>query len=169
MEKRLHIPKLGSLALGANTIMHPIMRRCTYPGESPQLTHFWNNMKLPLSALAHLDERDMVEVASFPDAMQRRRWDPRWHLPRFGGWKNYVVLEPAGYEDGEWFVGWKLSIENLAGVSLIPVYGRVRVLIGPSNVTFFGMSGARHRQIRLRLVAEGVIGEDSAYTELPLH
>lgn len=157
---------MGMPSILADTAIEPLMRLGTYRGESPQQTHFWNNMKLPISSAKHLDVDNMVFVPRFPDAMPRQWWNPRWHLPRFGGWKNYVVLE-ADFDDGTWYVGWKTGTS--AGVSLIPIHGLVRVLIGPENVWFFGVEAARHRQIKLRQAADGIIGDNGPHREVPLH
>ena len=138
-------------------------RRITPQGESPQLTHFWNNMLLPRSAVAPLDRHMMVHCKGDPEAIPRRsKLDVRFHL---GGWPTYVVLEPELPTD-EWYVGW---IGNTIGVSRIPISRRVRMLIGPNDVDFFGVKAGDRSQIKLRQLGGGRFGVRGPFSKDPLH
>ncbi len=88
---------------------------------------------------------------------------PLLHLTRWGGWKDYVVLEPEF--QGEWYVGW-WTITS-AGVSRIPLTGAVRMLCGPQPTVFFGLN-REGVQIPIRKVGNGRIGDRGTYRSLPL-
>lgn len=165
MNKRFHVPERGSLAILADGFMTKwVMPVFAKKGESPQLTHFWNNVHLKKSEVDHLDQTDMVACRGDPDAQPRVAWwDFRFHL---GGWKKYVVLEPEISGD-PWYVGW--IVDTSAGVSQIPVYGRVRMLIGDKDVRFFGIRATDYRQIKIRTADEGELGDESPNARLPLH
>lgn len=140
------------------------MQRFAPKGESPQLTHFWNNMKLPRNTADHLDFSLMVHVNGDPEAIPRRGfWDFRFHL---GGWPNYVVLAPEQPMD-EWYVGWITS--QGVGISQIPISRYVRMLRGPDNISFFGVRVSNHEQVGIRQVAEGTLGHSGPHARDPLH
>lgn len=89
---------------------------------------------------------------------------PLFHIPLFGGWKNYVVLQPADSDQG-WHIGW--LAHDVAGVSRIKVRGPVRLLLGSGNVSFFGVN-TEGEQIKLCKIAQGRIGDGSTYAKTPL-
>lgn len=166
MDATFHVPKLGSIARVADALVLPIMRLpiITHPGESPQLTHFWNNIRVPRSSTDHLDTRWMVKCKGDKNAQRRQyRLDVRFHL---GGWCQYVVLKPFDTYD-QWYVGW--ITPNSAGVSRIPITERVRMLIGPDDVQFFGVRRWDNKQIILGHVGNGKLGNGSDFKQLPLH
>ena len=88
----------------------------------------------------------------------------RFHLPVLGGWRQYVVLEPEDTQD--WYVGWILS--DAIGISRIKLIGPVRLLIGPDDVSFFGINGKDYGQIPIRKIGEGRIGSGGSYAQMPL-
>lgn len=165
MHKTFHVPRRGAAAILADTLILPLMRLpfITHQDESPQLTHWWNNFRTKQSDADHLDRSLMVSCSGDPTAKVRlHRWDIRFHL---GWWPQYVVLEPTDYLD-EWHVGWVAAPG--AGASQIPVYGRVRMLIGPDDVAFFGVRATDYRQIRLREVGRGRLRDGGAFRQVPL-
>lgn len=92
-------------------------------------------------------------------------WPITFHLPRLGGWKNYVVLEPTSGDGKGWHVGWIAG--NVIGVSRIPLNGPVRVLVGSGKVSWFGVN-SDGGQIKLRQVGIGRIGDGGTFAKIPL-
>lgn len=133
--------------------------------EVPQQTHRWNNTKLPAMAIRDFDASDFVTVQG--DTTARRRWlgpIPLFHMPIFGGWDEFVVLAPK-VAQAEWYVGW-LPFDTI-GVSQIPLNDRVRVLVGPRPVQFFGVD-AHGYQIPLEIVGTGTVRNAGAFKKVPL-
>lgn len=162
MPPTFYIPSRGRLAMFADRMTLPLMQLVAPRGESPQLTHRWNNLHLERSAVDHLDRAMMLAFSGDPSAVVRNNfWDLRFHL---GGWSRYVVLEPD--YDGTWYVGWVWNAG--AGASQIPISRHVRMLIGPSDTEFFGVTTSG-RQIKLREVGRGRIGDRSSFQTIPLH
>ncbi len=96
-----------------------------------------------------------------------RRWlfgFPIFHVPIFGGWRDYVVLSPYSVNQ-EWHVGWIAS--DVCGISRIKLSGPVRMLLGPGDVEFFGidMEGC---QIPICKIGQGKIGDGGKYKRTPL-
>lgn len=162
MGMQFHIPERGPMARLADTIALPVMRLLAQRGESPQLTHFWNNMRLPRAAADYLNLSLMVHVNGDAEAPHRMHaLDLRFHL---GWWSRFVVLEPSAYHE-PWFVGW--ITKDACGASQIPITRRVRMLIGPDDVSFFGVKQSTHAQIDLSQVGEGRLG-GGTFQDVPL-
>lgn len=90
-----------------------------------------------------------------------------FHMPIFGGWKNYVVLENMDFKD-YWFIGWKTGgYFQYSTLSLKQPY--VRLLKGRkgSKSYFFGLN-SKGQQVKLGVVAHGVLG-DKKYPHIPLY
>lgn len=157
------IKPLGPWAETADRLLLPLMRFVlNAPGEEPQRTHWWNHGRLTDDEVVRLEKDYMAQHAGDPTA--HRLVSPFIHLTRWGGWKQYAVLEPVGYSS-VWNLGWIAGHKH--DVSLIGVFGNARALIGPGPVSFFGI-GSNGEQITLRLVRTGWIGDSSADTQLPL-
>ena len=133
--------------------------------ESPQRTHFWNNTKPPIEYIKDFDHELMVFEEADKDA-SRRWWGPipLFHIPLLGGWDEFVVLEPVETQ-AEWYVGW-IPFDVL-GVSQIPLEGKVRVLLGPMQVNFFGVDKFG-KQIAIKKVGKGVLGNAGEYAKITL-
>ncbi|MCX6722808.1 MAG: hypothetical protein NT094_01920, partial [Candidatus Staskawiczbacteria bacterium] len=135
--------------------------------EASQTGHLWN-VRTVKAAL--LSTEMMVLEKGVSDAIQRKHeLDPKFHMPLFGGWREYIVLESVGY-DGEWSVGWMVFEEGgnlLTQVSLLKQRGRVRVLIGREQVYFFGCD-PRGDQISIQKVGKGHIGDGGEFRKVPL-
>ena len=133
--------------------------------ETPQQTHRWNNVTLHRQQLDHLQTELAVACPGVPTTTDRFWLGlPVFHLPIFGGWKEYVVLSPSTAEQA-WHVGWIAG--DTAGLSQITVRGPVRMLRGPGAVTFFGVTPAGV-QTPIQMIATGRIGDQGPYAASPL-
>lgn len=133
--------------------------------EAPQQTHRWNNLRLNPSQVDGLV--DDMKVFCSGARFAKIGWKfkiPLFHIPIFGGWKDYVVLQPDD-DNQHWHIGWLTC--DIVGISRIRVRGPIRVLLGPEDVSFFGVS-ADGDQIKLREVARGRIGNGGHYAKTPL-
>lgn len=166
--ERIAIPPLRWYERVADVAMLPIMYLLSGTWrESPQQTHFWNNVKIKCGEAARLDTNVMVVCAGVA-ASPPRRWRilPMLHMPIFGGWRDYVVLEPDMEFPPLWHIGW--VAEHAIGVSRITMStSKVRVLLGPEKVWFFCLS-ASGEQLPLRKIGEGRIGSGGPYVHIPL-
>lgn len=166
MGRKFYVPPLGPIARLANALAYPVMcLPLVKPrGESPQLTHFWNNIRYARSVCDGLDADLMVAFKGDPDAVVRRgRWDVRFHL---GSWRRYVALEAESLRY-DWHVGW--ITKHGAGISQIPISKRVRMLLGPDDVAFFAICADDYRQVGLYEIGQGKLGDGGIYRLVPLH
>ncbi len=137
-----------------------------YYYKSLNQTHFWNNRLLTAAEKNLLDTANMVSAPADPYATRRLgRFDLRFHMPLFGGWKEYVVLTPEQHLE-PWYVGWWPN-GGSPGRSLIPLTAPVRVLRGPDPTEFFGFD-AYGKQIKLRKFGTGTLGQGGRFASLPL-
>lgn len=159
-KKQTFLSKIGDL------LMLPVMYILQFPSfETPQRTHYWNNVKSSVADIKHFDPHQMVSVSSDLNAV--KRWLgplPIFHMPVFGGWKKFVVLQPVVDQD-EWYVGW--IVGDTMGISQIKLDSKVRLLKGPTPVSFFGVN-ENGDQININLVAEGVLGKKHSYRNIIL-
>jgi hypothetical protein len=131
--------------------------------EAPQQTHRWNNTKLKWKELEDFDHALMVRCKG---RVSVRRWwgkIPIFHMPIFGGWKHYVVIQPLN--DVLWHPGWIAG--DVIGVSRITIQGPVRLLLGDKKVAFYGVD-QEGNQIRLAKVGEGKVGDKGPFSRIPL-
>ena len=154
----LMVPQ-GVISRIADVLMQPVMSLLQGNwSEIPQRTHYWNNQKFFTGELDWLDSTKMVVVPGDPFAKTRRRkWGfiSNFHMPRFGGWKQYVVLgQTAG--TAKWYIGW--MTDDVHGVSCVSLSTPVRVLRGPEECRFFGINSSGQR-IPLELIGSGTIGD----------
>lgn len=153
----LKIKKQSLLSKLGDKLMLPIMYFLQGNfREVPQRTHKWNNVKYPIENVNQLISKMICTVEG--DENATRRWFlkviPIFHMPIFGGWKRFIVLEPVVKQDF-WYVGWVAG--DTIGVSQIQLNEKVRLLKGPGPAQFFGIN-EHGEQIDLKLVGEGVIG-----------
>jgi hypothetical protein len=149
--------------------------------ELPQRTHFWNNYKFHRKNHRFLKDNLMACVQPDPEAVKRRLWGfiPIFHMPRFGGWKKYVALCPVeNWSGGSWRVGWLLPDKKTeisqyinwlfpvkkAGISMIPLNGPVRCLIGDEKIKFFAID-TKGNQLPLSVTGHFSIGK-GIFTDL---
>lgn len=165
--KKIHVPPLSRWIRFLDWILVPVMYFVSGTlSEKPQRTHRWNNTKLSIEDVRGLHSLCMVHSAGVL-ATERWRWKiPIFHLPLFGGWKQYVVLEPASPHITAWHVGWVTL--DVRGVSRIVDHGPVRVLLGPQAVAHFGIDARTGSQIALRKVGTGAIGDEGSFCHIPL-
>lgn len=156
---------LGLLARFADRLMTPLMYALSGTFfESPQRTHWWNYMKFRNGELNSLNQSLTLFCPGIPGNILHTRLS-RHHLPILGGWRNYVVLEPCEH-GAYWYVGWISG--DITGISQITLKGRVRLLIGPTDTTFFGISAIDESQIAIKKVGDGRIGNGGPYCHVPL-
>lgn len=127
--------------------------------ERPQRTHFWNNHKFRYGLPAGINTDTAVAPYILGDSRASEAYVcgfiPRFHMPLWGGWNQYVVLETEHWE--EWFIGW-YSVQGFAGYSRVPIAELgVRMTVGPHATSFFALS-RRGEQLPLRAGARGEIG-----------
>lgn len=154
----------GSVGRFFDDLMRPVM--LWLQGnlvEEPQRTNPWNWTRIHNETAQWILKRDhMAPVAPDPKACKRYWFPyPKFHMPRFGGWNQYVVLTPArctrGWTPGEtWYIGW--FDEKSACVSVVPLTTSVRMLRGPERARFFALDH-RHRQIGLFATGFGETGK----------
>ncbi len=164
----LEIKPLSNIVRTLDRVLRPLMRFIAGPRawfEEPQQTHFWNNQKLetfPTTWVSYL-----LQVPG--DSTAASRWlfgfIPVFHIPIFGGWKRYVVIEPLDYV-GTWHPGWVAV--DVVGCSRVSVRGSVRLLQCPDLTDFFGVAVDDGQPILLKIVGYGVIGDGGPYCQLPL-
>lgn len=136
------------------------------PEEVPQRTHFWNNRKLHPGEVVGLKEHNMV-MSSGSGGVERWRYGlPIFHVPIFGGWREYIVLEPSINPSQFWYVGW-ISGDEVSGVSRVQIKGSVRLLLGNGSTKFFGLNEGGV-QIKIHEIGRGRIGDGGPFSQLPL-
>ena len=166
MTKKLNVQELGWFQNLADTLMVPLMYCMSGTMEKTQQTHFWNNTKLKVQYMKHLNREKMVHCQGIADATTRKILGiPIFHIPILGGWRNYVVLKPREECDNGWHVGW--IADDVAGVSRIKLTDQVRLLLGPGDVAFFGVT-TNGDQISVQKAGEGRIGDGGAHSKTPL-
>jgi hypothetical protein len=163
--KTIHIPPLGWWVRFADWAMIPVMYFVSGTlSEAPQRTHCWNNKKLARPDAAYLWPLVMVHSAGILGSTERWwRKMPIFHMPIFGGWKHYVVLEPLCSRGTPWHVGW--IAHDVIGVSQIVAKGPVRVLLGSETVSHFGLN-TDGTQVPVRKIGEGTIGDEGKYAQI---
>lgn len=152
----------GMIGRLADRIVEPLMRFASgAPHERPQRSHLWNCAEYPIrTAKASFNRTLMVECAGDP-LSRAPLFRGHHHLSRFGGWKKYVVLETRR-EAREWHVGHFCGA--VCRVSRIPnSRERVRMLIGPGPVTFFGVTTSGE-QVHIVKIGEGLIGDGGRFS-----
>ena len=164
MEKILNVRRVNLIAHVADLLMVPIMYIVSGTfRERPQQTHAWNVQNLPLDGVKRLDSQAMVQYKGI--AKQIARLGVLFHIPLVGGWRNYVVLQPTKH-NGVWFVGWKTSDVSVQ-ISILPLTGPVRVLIGSGDVSFFGVTDDG-MQIPIGEIGKGRIGDRGEFSKVQL-
>lgn len=133
--------------------------------EVPQQTHYWNNTKMSSENIADFEADYMVTATGVEGAV--KRWFgplPIFHMPIIGGWSEFIVIDTVNQID-EWYVGWLLF--DTIGISQISIKEKVRVLVGPRPVQFFGVD-KNGGQIPIKISGRGKIGKAGDYSKIPL-
>ena len=161
------VKPLGCFASALDLLMVPIMWIVSgAPGEVPQQTHFWNNVKFQRSELPFMDPGLMIPVGGSVFASPKYWFGlPLFHIPILGGWKDYVIFTPP-ISVRVWYIGWIQG--DSVGISRIPLdFKGVRVLIGREDVSFFGVDG-EGQQIPIFFEDFGRVGDGGWSSKLPL-
>ena len=137
--------------------------------EIPQRTHWWNNKKLTRAEVEELASASqfVIHVDGLTD--QRARFFgslPIFHMPIFGGWKNYMVFKPCGKARTGWHIG--RITKDVCDVTTIKLNGPVRMELGPGEVTFFGVDAKTGEQIPIQMIGTGRIGDEGPFADVPL-
>lgn len=165
MDRKIKVRPLGWIARAADFAMIPLMQIGSGTlWEEPQRTHRWNNTKLSQETVGRLSVFKMVDCEGVPGNIPGG--GSRFHIPILGGWREYIVLEPAKNKGVPWHVGW--IAKHAIGVSRIPLIGPVRVLRGDDISMFFGISVDANEQIQIGHVGAGRIGKGGRFSQIPL-
>ncbi len=164
MKSKFEIRRLGLFPHIGDLLMFPIMWAFVSFKGLPQRTHLWNIRNFSPGERNRIDRRMTAVFPGNPKAQERGKI--RAHLPIWlGGWDGYAVVSP-GNRNQKWYVGWMAS-DDFAGMSLIPSYGPVRVLIGPDPVAFFALN-EQGQQIQIHTLGSGNISKLGKFSWLPL-
>jgi hypothetical protein len=166
VEKILNVRRVGLIARIADMVMVPIMYLLSGSlREKPQKTHAWNVQNLHPVEIERLDIGAMVLCKGIDKQPTRRGWlDFLPFMPIIGGWRNYVVLQPE--HEKVWHVGWETSDLD-AQISILPIVGPIRVLVGPGDVSFFGVTDDGI-QTPISEIDKGRIGDHGEFSKVPL-
>lgn len=156
----------GKIARTCDTLMRPFMYVVSGTcWEAPQGTHAWNWHKITHAEAGALSTAMMVtSPGRHGECGRHHRLISRYHMPVFGGWRRYIVLEPVTHSR-PWYVGWITT--DQAGVSRIPIAERVRVLEGPEPTRWFGLDDCGS-QVVIWECGKGKIGEGGPFVRIPL-
>jgi hypothetical protein len=167
---KIQIDPLGEFEDLLDMHMEPVMDAIAQISgagdESSQITHYWNNSKLPRSLAP--DKYLMCLVKGISEKVRKQGnifMNALFHIPFLGGGKNYVVVSPVNIPEGGWYAGW--HNEHVHGVSRILVHTPVRLLRGRDDCNFMGFD-SEGNQILVRVVFQGKIGDDGPFRKLPL-
>lgn len=168
------VPQYSLVAKMLDAILHPIMWFLSgFTRDSIQRTHVWNITKFT----QEIEDGIGLQIKGREKSKVRQNNLGIFHMPIFGGWKFYIILERVDDAAQPWHIGWEYKRRPLwegtsrritmREVSVIPLKGKVKVLSGPGQrrVTFFGVD-KNGEQIRLKQAGEGVNG-DMKYKDIP--
>ncbi len=162
---RIIISPPGPLCRSVDACLSPLMRLISGAfREAPQQTHRWNNIRIRADKAIGLQRELMV---TYRGGIPPVRWKyglPIMHISGFGGWSRYVVVEPL--VDRIWHPGW--VADDVVGASRYAVQGPVRLLYEGGNVSFFGIMYRTGKQLALREVGRGTVGDGGPFKNLPL-
>lgn len=163
MDRALSVKPLGICARCADVLLIPFMDLLTGKKDR-QHTHRWNNHHLKIEDVDHLNNDLMVYTKGDPEAKPCSHGAIA-HTTPVSNWRNYIVIAPDQYI-GIWHVGWISG--SMVGVSRIPLQGPVRLLRGHGGACFFGVTLGGKRQIAVKQIGEGRIGDGSSNSKYPL-
>lgn len=158
----LEVKPLGLVGRVADFLMLPIMYLISGTfKETPQGGHRWNVKLFQQKEVESLDQKMMIHCQGVSKAM-RRRWLFLYHLPIFGGWKYYILIEPVDHK-GTWFIGF--VARDVTGVSRIKLSRPVRMLVGKDDVSFFALDASSCEQIAIKKIGQGRIGDGGPFAK----
>lgn len=142
---------------------------CGFAFEMPQETHRWHMRIFP-----HIDvpKNKSIVIKGDDKSKHSTRGLPLYHMPLFGGWKNYVILKANNYGK-YWNVGWIVEFHDSRN-TIYQVQGSriksppIKVLkgINDSDKTFFAVK-ENGDFADIRLIDSGRIG-DGKYRKVRL-
>ena len=163
MKKIVNVNRVGFWKKLADMLMVPIMYLISGTfAEKPQRTHAWNIQNFSVTQAQMLSEKEMVSVKGLRNQL-KRHYGFLFHMPIFGGWRHFVVIQPLDYQ-GVWHVGWQ---QKNVQISILPLVGPVRLLVGSSDVKFFGIN-SQGCQIPIQQIGTGKIGDRGIFAKVPL-
>lgn len=135
---------------------------CGCKFELPQETHRWH-----MRNYHHIDVPKNKSVRIEGDDKSKRsvKGFPFYHIPLFGGWKNYVILEVEDF-GSFWNLGWIVEFKDHSKsdryqVQASRIYGRfIKVLkgINDSDKIFFAIK-KDGSFANIKLIDHGRLGE----------
>jgi len=132
-----------------------------------QQTHGWHTVnidpsKVELSKSIQIEGLDESKFNNYGGFLHHLGF---FHIPIFGGWKNYVILECP---ESPWYVGW-LS-KGFSQIQCLLIVGdKVKVLTGrEGNKTIFFGVDRNGKQVSIKKLDQGILG-DGKYVSVPLY
>lgn len=143
-------------------IMIPVMwGLCGFYFEKPQETHPWHMRKFPK---IEIPKNKKIEIIGKDKSKHTNKGRLLFHVPLFGGWKDYIILEAKGF-DKYWQIGWIIEFydnsEALYQVQALPIFeSKIKLLTGinDSKKTFFGLD-KKGNFVDLKQIDSGKIGD----------
>lgn len=134
---------------------------CGFNFELPQETHRWHMMNFPN---IDVPKNKSVVIKGDDNSKYSAKGFPFFHMPIFGGWKNYVILEAKDFGKF-WNVGWVVrfndhSRQDRYQVQASRIYGsNIKLLkgINDSDKIFFAI-GKNGGFADIKLIDEGRLG-----------
>jgi hypothetical protein len=123
--------------------------------ETCRKTFPWNVEKLGNEDHLNLWESLMYQSKGIPCQMPDD--NPLRFMQIFGGWKQYVVLQPSPHlRTKRWFVGWSCNGQSF--VVRITLTNSVRMHVGNGDAKFFGIDADTGKQIKIIRNGYGEMG-----------
>lgn len=136
--------------------------------ELPQETHYWHIQKIDCNIIEKTLSSDLNIVLEGDDK-SRFSMDISnfglFHMPIFGGWKNYIILKAESFTH-HWNIGWRIYSNTPVAASKceiqkLPISSPfIKLLKGlpGQKVEFFAID-SDGSQAPLHLVGEGRLGD----------
>lgn len=162
--KKLRVEQVPSYFRLLDYLMIPIMWILSgFKNDSPQETHHWHMQEIDPNLVP-----DKVGIAVMGDDKSKFKGRSPIglnHMPIFGGWTNYVILQANGIA-GHWHVGWKVKFlakgkKDICEIHKLKIYDdKIKVFkgINDSKKIFFGLDEAG-KFIPLKIVGKGTLGD----------
>lgn len=134
--------------------------------ERPQESHRWHFQDIECDILEKIMDPHLIVSIEGDDPS---RFDINslglFHLPLFGGWKNYIILEANNFSR-YWHVGWRIyrgGTKNLVRCQIQKLRissSCIKLLKGVpgKRAEFFGVDDSG-KQVSVRVVGEGKLGD----------
>ncbi len=158
----MKIEKVPSYFRVFDYLLFPLMWvLCGFKFELPQESHRWHMRNYPL---IRVPKDKFVKITGDDPSKHAAKGFPFFHIPLFGGWKKYIILEVKNYGKF-WNVGWIVEFKNgpeaVYQIQASRIYGPfVKVLkgINDSDKTFFAV-GDDGNFSDIKLIDQGILGD----------